>query len=211
MVERPIGSPYSAFCPVCRVAHAQPGEGVRVEQVREGPDCVREIHQPIVQGPFHEVEANAKVESEVGRLAGLERRQKLVRSLRRVMEDELDLLAGLLLEGGDDLPERRVLLGVEALLPPHHEVGGPGAERRHEDQRGGKDNGANSQHGRLPEVIAQHTPIAAAPSRQFPLSIAAVPLPPSHPITSVAGRLGGKRRGKAGLRPRSQVGRGTSL
>ena len=48
--------------------------------------------------------------------------------LRRLVE--LDLLAGLLLEGGDDLPDRRVLLGVEALLPPHHEVGGPGAERR---------------------------------------------------------------------------------
>ena len=46
------------------------------------------------------------------------------------MEDELDLLAGLLLEGGDDLPERRLLLGVEALFPPHHEVGGAGRRRQ---------------------------------------------------------------------------------
>ena len=51
------------------------------------------------------------------------------------MENELDLLAGLLLEGGDDLPDRRVLLGVVPLLPPHHEVGGPGAERRQDDAR----------------------------------------------------------------------------
>ena len=47
------------------------------------------------------------------------------------MENELDLLAGLLLEGGDGLPDRLVLLGVVPLLPPHHEVGGLRAERRH--------------------------------------------------------------------------------
>ena len=44
--------------------------------------------------------------------------------------NELDLLAGLLLEGGDDLLDRRVLLLVEALVPPDDEVGGPGAGRR---------------------------------------------------------------------------------
>ena len=51
------------------------------------------------------------------------------------MEDELDLLAGLLLEGGDDLLDRLVLLGVVALIPPHHEVGGLRAERRHGERR----------------------------------------------------------------------------
>jgi hypothetical protein len=45
------------------------------------------------------------------------------------MLDELDLLAGLVLEGGDNLPDRPVLLGVEALLLPDDEVGGPGAKR----------------------------------------------------------------------------------
>ena len=50
--------------------------------------------------------------------------------------DELDLLAGLLLEGGDDLRDRRVLLGVEPLLPPDDEVGGPGAERRQDERYG---------------------------------------------------------------------------
>ena len=55
------------------------------------------------------------------------------------MEGELDLLAGLLLEGGDDLPDRLVLLGVVALIPPHHEVGGLGAERRQEQRRGEND------------------------------------------------------------------------
>ena len=45
---------------------------------------------------------------------------------------ELDLLAALLLKGGDDFPDRLVLLGVEPLLPPHHEVGGPGSQWRRE-------------------------------------------------------------------------------
>ena len=51
------------------------------------------------------------------------------------MEDELDPFAAVLLEGGHDLPDRLILLGVEPLLPPHHEVGGPGAERRQHDRR----------------------------------------------------------------------------
>ena len=38
--------------------------------------------------------------------------------------DQLDLLSGVLLERRDDLGDRLVLLGVEPLLPPHHEVGG---------------------------------------------------------------------------------------
>ena len=168
LVARPIGSPYRALCPVFALSSMHPGERVRIEQVREVADGVREVHEPILEGPLADVVVQAEAEGEVGRLAGLERRHDLVRKLLLWMEDELDLLAGLLLEGGDDLPDRLVLLGVVALLPPHHEVGGPGAERR-QDQRGGKNNGANSQHGRLPEVIAQHTPIAAAPGPVAPI------------------------------------------
>jgi hypothetical protein len=52
------------------------------------------------------------------------------------MKDELDVLAGLLLEGSDDLPGRLVLLGVEPLVPPHDEVGAPRAKRRHREHRG---------------------------------------------------------------------------
>jgi hypothetical protein len=64
------------------------------------------------------------------------------------MEGELDLLAGLLLERGNDLPERHILLGMEALIPPDDEVGGPGAgQRQHE--RGGEEDGP-SQHGTAP-------------------------------------------------------------
>ena len=51
---------------------------------------------------------------------------------------ELDLLAGFLLEGGDDLRDRLVLLRVEPFLPPHHEVGGLRAERRQHERRGEK-------------------------------------------------------------------------
>ena len=54
-------------------------------------------------------------------------------------------------------------MGVVPVLPPDDEVGGPGAEGRQE-QHGGKDNGGNSQHGRLPEVIARyHTPERGRP------------------------------------------------
>ena len=51
------------------------------------------------------------------------------------MEDQLDLLAGVLAEGGDDLLDRLVLLGVIALVPPHDEIGGLGGERRHDERR----------------------------------------------------------------------------
>ena len=44
--------------------------------------------------------------------------------------DELDLLAGLPLEGGDGLADRRVLPGVEPPFPPDHQVGGSRARRR---------------------------------------------------------------------------------
>jgi hypothetical protein len=42
----------------------------------------------------------------------------------------VDVLMTALLEGSDDLSNRLVLLDVNARLPPHHKVGGPGAERR---------------------------------------------------------------------------------
>ena len=71
------------------------------------------------------------------------------------MENELDLLAASLLEGGDDLPDRGVFLGVEALLPPDHEVGGPGAERR-QDDRYGKNDGARAHRGAFPVGITGH-------------------------------------------------------
>jgi hypothetical protein len=56
--------------------------------------------------------------------------------------DELDLLASVLLEGGDDLRKRLVLPGVVPLLPPDHEVGGAGAEGCWQDQQSDEDNGA---------------------------------------------------------------------
>jgi hypothetical protein len=70
-------------------------------------------------------------EQKVGRLPRLERRLDLIEHLILLGLDEIDLLAGALLEGPDDLRDRLVLLGVVPLLPPHHEVGAPGVERRH--------------------------------------------------------------------------------
>jgi hypothetical protein len=68
-------------------------------------------------------------EGEVRRLAGLERRIDRLWMLRLWMEDQLDLLAGLLLEGGDDLLDRLLLLGVVALVPPDDEIGAAAARK----------------------------------------------------------------------------------
>ena len=58
------------------------------------------------------------------------------RLFRQGEEGDLDLLSGLLLDGGDDLRERLVLLGVVRLVPPHDEIRGAHAERRHHERRG---------------------------------------------------------------------------
>jgi hypothetical protein len=49
------------------------------------------------------------------------------------MKDQFDLLAGILLEGRDDLLDRLALLRIPALVPPHDEIGGLDAKRRHDD------------------------------------------------------------------------------
>ena len=67
-----------------------------------------------------------------------------------------------LLEGGDDLPDRLVLLGVVPLLPPHHEVGGLCAERR-QNQRRGKNQGSNAHD---PTSLIKSTVDYAPPRRQ---------------------------------------------
>jgi hypothetical protein len=71
-------------------------------------------------------------------VSDLQRRLEPFRELLLWIEAELNLLADFLFEGGDDLPDRLVLLGVEPLLPPHHEVGGLSTERRKNERRGKK-------------------------------------------------------------------------
>ena len=51
-------------------------------------------------------------------------------------------------EGGDDLADRRVLLGIGSLLPPNDEVSGPGA-KWHQHERGGEEDGPDP-HGAAP-------------------------------------------------------------
>ena len=82
-----------------------------------------------------------------GGCSGLDRRHDRVGKLLLGMEDKLDPLAGLLLEGRDDLPDRLVLLGGVALVPPHDEVGAAGAERR-QDEHGSKKGRDELLHGR---------------------------------------------------------------
>jgi hypothetical protein len=83
-------------------------------------------------------------EQKVGRLSGSERCLGPLLDLGLFGLDQLDLFAGVLLEGGHDLGDRLVGLGKEPLVPPHHEVRRLCAER-HENQRG-QDKGERRQH-----------------------------------------------------------------
>jgi hypothetical protein len=127
------------------------------------PRWFGKVQEPIVESPFRDVTAKTGAEGEVGRLARLERGRHLVEHLILCGLHEIDLLAGLLLEGGDDLPDRFVLLGIKPLFPPHHEVGGGCAERRH-DQRRGENDGMGA-HYRSPEIEVVDAR-SAAPVRQ---------------------------------------------
>jgi hypothetical protein len=100
-------------------------------------------------------------------VSGLEGRLDLVRDLGLRVEGELDLLAGLLLERGDDLPDRLVLLGVVAFLPPHDEIGGLRAGRRHPERQ--------HENNDLPEHdVAFLNPMAAG-CGVFAIEVAPVP------------------------------------
>jgi hypothetical protein len=61
------------------------------------------------------------------------------------MEADLDLLASLLLEGGDDFRNCLVLLEIEPLVPPDDKVGAAGAERRQNERSGENENSAAHQ------------------------------------------------------------------
>ena len=98
-------------------------------------DGLREVHEPILEGPLRRVGGKHPAEGEVGRAAGLNSRHELARMLVLWMEDELGMFAALVLERGDDLSDRCVFLPVVSLIPPHHEIARACAERRH-DQRG---------------------------------------------------------------------------
>ena len=125
-------------------------------------DGVGEIDQSTLVGPLLVVLGVDYAEGEVGRLPGLDRRYELVRKLLFGMEDELDLLARLLLEGRDDLPDRLVLLRVVALIPPHDEVGGLGAERRYDDRRSKNDGSATHDAASLIKWPRHHAPLQRA-------------------------------------------------
>ncbi len=53
---------------------------------------------------------------------------QLERLLAEELLDARNRLVHRLLEGGDELLNRLVLRGIEALLPSHDKVGAPGAE-----------------------------------------------------------------------------------
>ena len=124
--------------------------------------------------------------------------------------DELDLLAGLLLEGGDDLPDRLVLLGVAALLPPHHEVGGPGAERR-QDQRRGERTVDEPLHGRHSARICLIRAIASSTACSGLMPSAATrwtALPQTYSrLTSDVSRIAGGDRIPVGARAGQELDR----
>ena len=98
-------------------------------------DSGRKIDEPTFVGPsFGLWDINHREDEVWGAPPGFERSQEVGQKLLLHIKDELNLLAGLLLEGGHDFPDRLVLLGVLTPLPPDHEVGGAGAERRQDDR-----------------------------------------------------------------------------
>src|SRR5690242_21952526 len=101
-----------------------------------------------------------------GGCPGVDGGRSPARKLAFRVEGELDLLAGLPLERGDQLPDRLVLGGVEPFRPPDDEVGGAGAER-HQDERGSEEDGPDP-HGAAPwsALTPQHGP--AREARQWP-------------------------------------------
>jgi hypothetical protein len=115
-------------------------DSVGIEQVQDWAKGGLEVGELVFVSPPPPA-YNSAVQK-VGRLPSRERGSGLVVHLILPRLNELDLLAASLLEGGDDLPNRLVLLGVEPLLPLHHEVGGLGTGRRHDDRRGKNDGSA---------------------------------------------------------------------
>jgi hypothetical protein len=92
--------------------------------------------QPALLRPARDHVLSNLAEQKVGRPPRVDRRLDRGGLLVDVLSDELDLLAALALECGDQLMDCRILRGGEALLPPHDEVGGTCAERRHGKRRG---------------------------------------------------------------------------
>ena len=124
-------------------------DGVGIEQVQDRAEDAREVDQPVLISPPGDLAFAVGAEQEVRGLPRLERRLGPIEHLILRGLDELDLLAGLLLKGRDDLPDCRVLLGVVALLPPDDEVGRPSAERG-QDDRYGKNDGSSAHRGASP-------------------------------------------------------------
>jgi hypothetical protein len=91
----------------------------RAASIARATTSGQEIHESVVECPLSDIVAEQKPEGEVGWLAGLQCRRYRPAMLRLWLEDQLDLFAGVLLEGGDDLLDRLTLLGVVALIPPY--------------------------------------------------------------------------------------------
>jgi hypothetical protein len=91
-------------------------DGVGIEQVEDGAYGSLKVGKSVVVRPY--LPADISAIQKVGRAPDRERRLGFIEDFILCGLDELDPLAGVLLERGDDLPDRLVLLGVEALLPP---------------------------------------------------------------------------------------------
>ena len=128
-------------------------------------DGVRKIDEPILVDPSFVGLGFSYGKDEVrGWPPGLERSHEVGHKLLLLTQDELDLLAGVLLEGGDDLSDRLVLFGGLSLLPPYDEVSGVCAERRDKDQHGGKKRISTAHYDRLPDQTTASMSLLLVPS-----------------------------------------------
>jgi hypothetical protein len=103
-------------------------DGIGVEQIQDWAKGALKVGQLVLVSPPGGPVTEGGVQ-EVRRPPRLERRLDLVADLILSGLDEFDFLAGLLLDRGDNFPDRLVHLRVDALLPPDDEVGAASAER----------------------------------------------------------------------------------
>ena len=107
-------------------------DGVGIEQVQDRAEGVLEVDEPVVVSPAggRRYIDGCPLNRKSGGAPACDAASRLCSMISSAWLDELDLLAGLLLERGDDLADRLVLLGVKPFSHQTTRSAALGAERR---------------------------------------------------------------------------------
>jgi hypothetical protein len=94
-----------------------PGWCVGIEQIEHRGEGTVEIDKPVLVGPSRHVSFTPGAKEKVWRVPGHDRLLGSVEDLVLLRLNEFELLAGLLLERGDNLRDCFIFLGVKSFLP----------------------------------------------------------------------------------------------